>query len=60
MRMPGQAVSRKMMLDKMWDGRFYGDERLVDTHIKNIRKKIKEAASIETVRGVGYRLQTPD
>jgi DNA-binding response OmpR family regulator len=34
----------------------YVYDRTLDTHMKNIRKKIKEACTIETVRGVGYRL----
>ena len=35
----------------------YAYDRTLDTHIKNIRKKIGEKISIETVRGIGYRFE---
>lgn len=56
MSSPGEAVTRKMLLSKVWNYDFYGDERIVDTHIKNIRKKLGEEDCIETIRGVGYKL----
>ncbi|MCL1965112.1 MAG: response regulator transcription factor [Firmicutes bacterium] len=57
MRKPGEVVSRKALLSKVWGYDFYGDDRIVDTHIKNIRKKLGAEDCIETVRGVGYKLQ---
>ena len=48
-------MTRQMLLDQVWDYNYYGDERIVDTHIKNLRKKLG-AGYIETVRGVGYRV----
>ena len=45
-----------MLVGRIWNYDFLGDERIVDTHIKNLRKKIKENY-IETVRGVGYRVE---
>ena len=49
----GKVLTRSMLLGRVWNYDFLGDERIVDTHIKNLRKKIKEDY-IETVRGVGY------
>lgn len=54
---PGEVISRKALLSKLWEYDFYGDERIVDTHIKNIRRKLGADDCIETVRGVGYKLQ---
>ena len=42
-------------MNRVWSYDFYGDERIVDTHIKNLRKKL-ELNYIETIRGVGYRI----
>ncbi len=57
LRSPGDVVTRKTLLSKLWGYDFYGDERIVDTHIKNIRKKLGVEDCIETIRGVGYKLQ---
>ncbi len=57
LRSPGDVVTRKTLLSKIWGYDFYGDERIVDTHIKNIRKKLGVEDCIETIRGVGYKLQ---
>lgn len=51
----GRILTRQNLLDKLWRYDFYGDERVVDTHIKNLRKKLG-IGFIETVRGVGYRI----
>ena len=51
---PGRVFTREMLLSKLWGYDFYGDERVVDSHIKNLRRKL-ERDYIETVRGVGYR-----
>ena len=51
---PGRVYTREMLLSKLWGYDFYGDERVVDSHIKNLRRKL-ECDYIETVRGVGYR-----
>lgn len=47
------VVSREMLMDKIWGYDYYGDMRVIDAHIKNIRKKIKYDY-ISTVKGVGY------
>ncbi len=57
LRVPGEVVTRKMLLSRIWRYDFFGDERIVDTHIKNIRRKLGVEDSIETIRGVGYKLQ---
>ena len=51
---PGRVFTREMLLSRLWGYDFYGDERIVDTHIKNLRHKLNRDY-IETVRGVGYR-----
>ena len=51
----GRIYTRGNILSLLWKYDFYGDERIVDTHIKNLRKKLNTEI-IETVRGVGYRI----
>lgn len=51
----GRIMTRQNFLDKLWRYDFYGDERVVDTHIKNLRKKLG-IDFIQTIRGVGYRI----
>lgn len=51
---PGRVFTREMLLARLWGYDFYGDGRVVDTHIKNLRRKLGQDY-IETVRGVGYR-----
>lgn len=49
-------VSREMVIEKIWGYDYYGDTRVIDAHIKNIRKKIGNDY-IKTVKGIGYGLQ---
>ena len=51
----GRVLSRHTLLNQVWSYDFYGDERIVDKHIKNLRKKLG-LDYIETIRGVGYRI----
>ncbi|MDD3339615.1 MAG: response regulator transcription factor [Lachnospiraceae bacterium] len=51
----GRVITRQNLLDKLWKYDFYGDERVVDTHIKNLRKKLN-IEFIQTIRGVGYKI----
>ena len=51
----GRILTRQNLLDKLWRYDFYGDERVVDTHIKNLRKKLG-IDFILTIRGVGYKI----
>jgi len=54
---PGLALSRQQILDGVWGYDWYGDARTVDVHVAQIRKKLDGAVRIDTVRGVGYRLE---
>ena len=56
---PGRVFTREMLLAKLWGYDFYGDERVVDSHIKNLRRKLGRDY-IDTVRGVGYRATKED
>ena len=56
---PGRVFTRELLLSKLWGYDFYGDERVVDSHIKNLRHKLGRDY-IETVRGVGYRVAKED
>ena len=54
---PGLALSRQQILDGVWGHDWFGDARTVDVHIAQVRKKVGDAVTITTVRGVGYRLE---
>jgi DNA-binding response OmpR family regulator len=56
---PGLALSRQQILDGVWGYDWFGDARTVDVHIAQVRKKLGDAVAIKTVRGVGYRLESP-
>ena len=51
----GRILTRQNLLNKIWKYDFYGDERVIDTHIKNLRKKLN-ITFIQTIRGVGYKI----
>ncbi len=53
---PGLALSRRQLLDGVWGYDWVGDERTVDVHVLQLRKKLGDALSVTTVRGLGYRL----
>lgn len=56
----GLALSRETLISKVWGYDFFGDDRTLDTHIKLLRKSLKEYAGlVVTLRGVGYRFETP-
>jgi DNA-binding response OmpR family regulator len=52
----GLALSRRQLLNGVWGDGWYGDERTVDVHIRQLRKKIGSDLPLATVWGVGYRL----
>jgi len=52
----GKVLSRQQLLNLVWGYDYFGDERIVDVHIKNIRKKFKSNIII-TVKGVGYKIE---
>ncbi len=56
---PGRVFSRRQLLQSVWGYDFYGDERVVDVHIRSLRARLGDDANdprwIATVRGVGYK-----
>jgi DNA-binding response OmpR family regulator len=56
----GRVLSRGSLLEHVWDRGFFGDERIVDVHVRRLRKKLEAEPSspaiLVTVRGLGYRL----
>ncbi len=56
----GRILTRQNLLQTLWKYEFFGEERIIDTHIKNLRKKLGTADYIETIRGVGYRIDKDD
>ena len=53
----GLALSRRQLLDGAWGAEWYGDERTVDVHVRQLRKKLGDSFPLATVRGIGYRLE---
>lgn len=54
----GIVLTRAQILDRIWGYEFDGESRTVDVHIRTLRQKLKDAGKyIETVRGVGYKLE---
>ena len=60
-RYPQKVFTRDELIASAFDTDFSGYDRVIDTHIKNLRKKIEENPEephyIETIRGVGYRFR---
>jgi DNA-binding response OmpR family regulator len=56
---PGRVFSRRQLLERVWGYDFYGDERVVDVHVRSLRKHLLDDAAaphvIGTLRGVGYK-----
>jgi len=56
---PARVFSRQQLLERVWGYDFFGDERVVDVHIGNVRAKLGDDAAaprlIATVRGAGYK-----
>jgi len=52
----GVALSRRQLLDSVWGPDWEGDERTVDVHIGQLRKKLGDGLPLATVWGTGYRL----
>jgi len=59
----GRVITREHMLNSVWNYEFAGDSRIVDVHISHLREKIednpKQPQYIKTVRGLGYKLESP-
>ncbi len=58
---PGRVWNRTQLIDKLWGDDFFGDERVVDTHVARLRKKIEPDPAnptfVKTVIGVGYKFE---
>jgi DNA-binding response OmpR family regulator len=58
---PSRVWNRTQLIDKLWGDNFFGDERVVDTHVARLRKKIEPDPAnptfIKTVVGVGYKFE---
>jgi len=60
---PGRVWRRSELLQEVWDYDYVGDQRVVDVHIGQIRRKIEsdnKPSPIQTVRGVGYKFELPE
>lgn len=59
MRHKNQALSREQLFNNIWNGTSYSSSslRTVDTHIKTLRMKLKDADYIQTVWGIGYKIE---
>ena len=56
-RDPGAAVSRRRLLEDVWETTWYGSAKTIDVHVASLRRKLGDPGWIETVRGVGFRLR---
>jgi len=58
MKNPSRVLTRQSILDEVWGYDYFGDERVVDTHIKKLRKKLADRAyAVKTIFGVGYKFE---
>ena len=55
-RNQGLALSRQQLLDSVWGADWIGDDRTVDVHVRQLRKKLGDDLPLATVWGIGYRL----
>ncbi len=53
---PGAVFTREQIMEAVWDENWFGPTKTLDVHVGVLRRKLGEAASLETVRGVGFRL----
>lgn len=60
-KQPGVALSRKALVDRVWGYDYFGDERTVDNHVRQIRAKLESTVSspapVRTIYGFGYRFE---
>ena len=63
MRHSGEVLPRSFLIREIWDTDYLGDTRMLDVHIRWLRRKIEDDPSaptyLRTVRGVGYRFEAP-
>ena len=53
----GRVLSREQLLENVWGGEYFGEQRVVDVHLGHIRQKLGRDDLIVTVRGIGYRFE---
>lgn len=53
----GRVLSRERLLEHVWGGDYFGEQRVVDVHLGHVRQKLGQDDLISTVRGVGYRFE---
>lgn len=53
---PGAALSRRSILEEVWDANWYGSSKTLDVHVASIRRKLGHPEWIQAVRGVGFKL----
>lgn len=53
---PGAAFTREQIMEAVWDEHWFGPTKTLDVHVGALRRKVGDAAAVETVRGVGFRL----
>ncbi len=56
---PGAVLTRQRLLEEVWDTHWYGHTKTIDVHVAALRRKLGDPRWIETVRGVGFRLEEP-
>ena len=59
----GEVVSKRVIIEHVWDFAFDGDPNIVEVYVANLRKRIDQPfgrASLQTVRGAGYRLDADE
>lgn len=63
MSYPGRVWTRSQLIEKLWGSDFFGDERVVDTHVARLRKKVElnpaHPTFIKTIMGTGYKFEDP-
>jgi two-component system phosphate regulon response regulator PhoB len=60
---PERVYTRAQLLDRVWGGNVYVEERTIDVHIRRLRKALEDVSMahlVQTVRGSGYRFSTKD
>ncbi|MFF2479768.1 response regulator transcription factor [Paenibacillus sp. NPDC058071] len=59
---PGQVYTREQLIDQIWGIDYAGDDRTIDVHIKRLRERFANTSDfrIETIRGLGYRLEADE
>lgn len=56
----GKVLSREHLLARVWGNRYDGGPRTVDIHVRRLRAKLGDSLPLETLRGSGYKLRSPD